>query len=105
MKTIIQLKQQGQLIAQAEGSVKRLDDKNYVVTSQSGNDSYNVQLTELGFICSCADHVYRGVKYKHIHAVEFSFAIREQVKNEIIIVPIDSLSCRYYGSANIVKKL
>jgi putative transposase len=75
-----------------------------VVTSQTGNDSYNVELTELGFVCSCPDHLYRGVKCKHIHPVEFSFAIREQVKSENIIARIDSLSCRYCSSTNIVKK-
>jgi transposase-like protein len=95
---------QGALIAQAKDSIKRIDEKNYVVNSQSGNGSYNIQVNELGFVCSCPDHVYRGVKCKHIHAVEFSFAIREQVKNEIIIAPINSLSCRYCNSDNIVKK-
>src|SRR5215212_2037856 len=64
--------QQGELIAQ-KGSIKRFDDRNYVVSSQSGSGSYNIQLTDLGFVCSCADHLYRGVKCKHIHAVEFSW--------------------------------
>jgi hypothetical protein len=31
--------QQGELIAQAKGSIRRLDDNNYVVNSQSGNGS------------------------------------------------------------------
>jgi hypothetical protein len=53
---------------------KILDDGNYIVNSQSGNGSYNVQLTTLGFVCSCPDHIYRGVKCKHIHAIE---ALRE----------------------------
>jgi hypothetical protein len=66
-------RQLGELIAQTEGSIKRLDDRTFVVTSQWGNGSYNVQLTESGSICSCADHEYRGVKCKHIHAIEFSF--------------------------------
>jgi hypothetical protein len=30
-----------------------------------------------------------GVKCKNIHVVEISFALREQVKNEIVISPID----------------
>jgi putative transposase len=103
-KQTISRQQQGELISQAKGSIKRLDDKYYVVTSQTGNGSYNVQLSELGFVCSCPDHLYRGVKCKHIHAVEFSFAIREQVKNEIIISPVNSLICRYCSSDKIVKK-
>jgi hypothetical protein len=51
--------QQGELIAQAKGSIKSLNDKTYLVHSQSGNGSYIVQLTESGFVCSCPDHVYR----------------------------------------------
>ena len=41
-------RQQGEIIAQVKGSIRRLDDTNYVVNSQSGNGSYNIQLTELG---------------------------------------------------------
>jgi hypothetical protein len=66
--------QEGELKALAKGSIKILDDGNYIVNSQSGNGSYNVQLTTLGFVCSCPDHIYRGVKCKHIHAIE---ALRE----------------------------
>jgi uncharacterized Zn finger protein len=61
------------IIAKAKGSTKRLDDRNYVVYSQSGNASYNVYLTNLSFACSCPDQMYRDTKCKHIHAVEFSF--------------------------------
>jgi hypothetical protein len=94
-------------VYQINGSVKRIDDANYIVNSQSGSGSYNIHLTQLGWNCSCPDHLYRGVKCKHIFAVEFSFALREQVKKEIIIQPVDSLSCRYCSSGssgNIVKK-
>ncbi len=45
-----------------------------------------------------------GVKCKHIYAVEFSLELRETIKKEIVIQPIDSLSCCYYNSENIVKK-
>ena len=56
-------------------SVKRINDTSYVVSSQSGNgSSYNVNATDIGWNCSCPDHVYRGVKCKHIYAVEISFA-------------------------------
>jgi putative transposase len=48
--------------------------------------------------------LYRGVKCKHIYAVEVSFELREQVKKEIIIQPITSLACSYCNSERIVKK-
>jgi hypothetical protein len=61
-KQVYDRKRQGELIAKAKGSIKRLDDRNYVVNSQSGNGYY------------CSDHVYRGVKCKHIHDID---ALRE----------------------------
>jgi transposase-like protein len=103
-KPSINRQQQGQILAQINGSVKRINDKSYVVNSQSGNGSYVIHLIELGWNCSCPDHTFRGVKCKHIFAVEFSFALREQVKKEIIIQPIDSLSCRYCNSSKVVRK-
>jgi len=96
--------EQGQIIAQIKNAVKRINDVTYIVHSQSGNGSYTVNLNKIGFICSCPDHQYRGVKCKHIHAVEFSFAIRQKVKKDIVITPIDSFSCRYCNSNNVVKK-
>ncbi|GAG33650.1 unnamed protein product, partial [marine sediment metagenome] len=32
---------------------------------------------------SCPDHTYRQVKCKHIWAVEFNLAIREEVKQKV----------------------
>src|SRR4051812_31646348 len=100
----INRQEQGQMIAQMKNAVKRINDVTYIVHSQSGNDSYTVNLNKIGFICSCPDHQYRGVKCKHIHAVEFSFALRERVRREVVIQPITTLSCRYCNSNNVVKK-
>jgi putative transposase len=64
-----------------DGSVKRINKASYKVNSQSSNNSYNVNVTEIGWNCSCPDHIYRGVKCKHIYAVEISFAIRKEVES------------------------
>ena len=66
--------------------------------------SYNVHSTELGWKCDCLEDLHRGVKCKHIFAVEFSFAFREKVREEIHIQPITSLNCKYCSSENVVKK-
>ena len=42
---------------------------------------------------------------KHVYAVEFSFAIRETVQQEVVIQPISQLACRYCNSEHIVKKI
>jgi transposase-like protein len=94
----------GQVIATAKRAIKRINQSRYFVKSQSGNGKYEVRQTDLGWICSCADHKFRGIHCKHIYAVEFSFAIRETVKQELVIQPISTLACRYCNSEHIVKK-
>ena len=59
-KQLITREEQGRIIAEMNGSVKRISDKSYIVNSQSGNGSYNVNANELGWNCSCPDHLYRG---------------------------------------------
>lgn len=94
--------QQGNLIAQMRGSVNRINDMNYTVLSQSGNCIYEVSSTSLGWKCSCADHTYRGVKCKHIFAVEISFALRKEIEVRKI-EPVNVACCIYCNSISIVK--
>lgn len=79
-----------------------ITDTHYSVNSQSGNDAYDVLQTELGWICSCPDHMYRGVRCKHIYAVEFSLAIRKEVSN-VVINELNTLACIRCNSNRIVK--
>ena len=80
-----------------------MDNTYYIVKSQSGNGTYDVIATELGWTCSCPDHVHRGVKCKHIYAVEFSLAIRSEVEASVV-KEITSVSCIPCNSDRIVKK-
>ena len=102
-KQLITREEQGRIIANMNGSIKRISDVSYTVSSQSGSgSSYNVNATEIGWNCSCPDHTYRGVKCKHIYAVEISFAIRKEVE----VTKIESVSisgCIFCQSYNIVK--
>jgi putative transposase len=95
----------GELIAHQKGMVRRIDEHTYKVRSQSSDNEYDVMNTELGMICSCSDHIYRGVKCKHIHAVEFSQTLRKEVKkkSEVIIQPIVNTNCIFCKSDNLVK--
>ncbi|MFY9966504.1 MAG: DDE-type integrase/transposase/recombinase [Nitrososphaeraceae archaeon] len=101
---MIDRKQLGQTIAQTFRAVRRVSEIRYRVKSQSGNGKYEVRLTKIGWVCSCADHKFRGIRCKHIYAVECSFAIRETVKQEVVIQPVSQLVCRYCNSEHIVKK-
>jgi len=104
MKQINQRQIRGQQIAQSREQINRIDDNTYKVKSQSGLGEYEVISTKLGWYCSCMDHVYRHVKCKHIHAVEFSLEIRTQVKRNVTIQPINTISeCLFCKSTNIKK--
>jgi transposase-like protein len=90
-KNIRELK--GQEMAKQVDCLKRIDDYTYQIKSQSSNNIYEVNATELGFVCSCPDHKFRGVKCKHIYCVEFSQQIRQTVKEQVVIKPVDVQAC------------
>lgn len=95
--------QRGMQIAKLDGQVKRIDENTYKVKSQSGHGAYEVLNTSLGWMCQCPDHIYRGVKCKHIYAVEFSVSLRTEIAVRRI-EPIENLTeCIYCASTNIVK--
>ena len=96
--------ERGEAIAKAkESQITRIDDYTYRVLSQSGNGEYIVCLSEDEWRCKCPDHRFRGVKCKHIWAVEFCLKMREQVKQSLVIQPLDSLTSIFCGSDKIVK--
>jgi len=86
-----------------KNQITRIDSMTYKVLSQSGNGEYAVCLSEDEWRCECPDHHFRGVKCKHIWAVEFSLKMREQVKQSLVIQPLDSLTCVFCGSDKIVR--
>ena len=100
-KIAINRQQQRLAIANISGSIKRINEAEYIVKSQNDNGDYEVHSTDLGWVCSCPDHIYRGVKCKHIFAVEISFALHEEVEVAHIEVEIDF--CIYCKSPWIVK--
>jgi transposase-like protein len=85
-----------------QNNVKRIDDISYELKSSNGKDVYSILATELGWICSCPDHMFRGVKCKHIHAVEFSLELRKAIEiRKIEEVVING--CKYCKSESVVK--
>jgi hypothetical protein len=100
--TAINRQQEGLAIANISGATKRINETKYSVKSQNGNGDYNVCSTELGWVCSCPDHKFRGVKCKHVFAVEISFALRKEVE-VARIEPIDTQCCKYCRSSWIVR--
>jgi len=91
-------------IAKAKtNQISRIDHVTYQVLSQSGNGEYAVCLSEDEWRCECPDHRFRGVKCKHIWAVEFSLKLREQVRKNIVIEEVAISNCVFCHSSNIKK--
>jgi putative transposase len=85
----INCRQQCLAIANIDGAIKRINETKYVVKSQNANGDYDVCSTDLGWVCSCLGHKFRGVKCKHIFGVEIAFALRREVE-VASIEPIDT---------------
>ena len=86
-----------------ESQISRIDYATYKVLSQNGNGEYIVCLSENEWDCKCPDHRFRGVKCKHIWAVEFSLKMREQVRKNLVIEEVTISNCIFCHSSNIKK--
>jgi len=94
----------GEAIARQFGWVRRIDEFNYKVHSQSGDFEYDVMSGELGWLCSCPDAMYRGMKCKHIHAVELAFILRKIVARQAIAIsPVNVQACPKCASQKLMK--
>lgn len=98
--------ERGREIAKKGEQVRRIDKNRYQVSSQSNYGHWHdVIAIESGWSCTCADHKYRHVCCKHIHAVEFSIKIREEVRarSQTVIEAIPTSKCPHCQSERIVK--
>ena len=94
----------GQEIASHEGAVKRLSENEYEGHSQSREFTvYSVRRMSTGWICSCPDYQTRGIRCNHIFAVQFSQQIREEVKKNVIIEPVEISGCLFCHSSKVKK--
>ncbi len=105
MATVNLRENRGEAIARQFGWVRRLDEHSYKVHSQSGEFESDVMSTELGWLCSCPDHIYRNQKCKHIIAVDLSFILRKVVARQpVVIQPVNPQGCPKCKSESIRKK-
>ncbi len=83
--------------------MRRLDDNEYAVRSQSGKGEYSVRALESGWTCSCPDYSFRQAEYKHIHAVLFSRKIRTAVELGTLADFSTTDVCVFCGSRHVIK--
>jgi len=83
----------------------RLSDNCYHVHSQTSNRDYDVVLVNDKWTCNCADHKFRHVCCKHIHAVEISISLRNEVREQtkVTLSPITAQECSFCHSSDIKK--
>ncbi len=91
------------MIFEKGSEIRRIDQNEYKVKSQSGIGEYQVLSTELGWLCSCPDAIYRNIECKHILAVQFSLKIRTEVENQVLAPIVDTEACIFCGSKHVVK--
>jgi putative transposase len=107
MQSLNPRESRGEAIAKNFGSVQRMDEHSYRVHSQTRDIEYDVQSGELGWICSCADFAFRGMKCKHIFAVEISWILRQKVEEQTkairMVEPIQGQSCVACGSERLMR--
>ena len=78
--------QRGRDIASKKNQIVEVDESRYIVKSQSNCGEYEVLSTEVGWICSCADHTFSNVTCKHI----FSILRRLNIEREMDVYGYNS---------------
>jgi putative transposase len=74
---ILTRKQRGETIVKVSQEIERVSEFTFRVHSQKGRGEYTVTNEHGLCSCDCPDFKFRGVKCKHIFAVEF--ALSEQL--------------------------
>lgn len=103
---IVTREERGRMIADKANQIQRLDEQCYKVASQSREKMYDVVRSDnyaMRWICNCPDWQFRQVKCKHIWAVEFSEALRNKVKQNVVIEPLSPSVCPYCASSKLVR--
>jgi putative transposase len=95
--------ERGRAIAQRRSQVTCVEENLYVVKSQSHEGEYCVSKVDGEWVCECPDNKYRNVKCKHIHALEFSQKLREEVKKNLVIQEVTISKCTFCQSPHIKK--
>jgi transposase-like protein len=90
-------------ISKLANQITRIDEFTYEVLSQSGNGKYVVCFSENEYRCECPDYRFRGVKCKHIFAVEFSKKMKEQVSKNVVIQEVVVSKCVFCHSSHLKK--
>jgi putative transposase len=89
---------------------KELNPHIWIVPSQTGNGTYNVDVFQRHWKCTCPDFELRGIPCKHINAVKIWKNLKDRfeqlhlkVKQRITITDTEVQECKFCHSTNITK--
>jgi transposase-like protein len=110
MAVILSREEKGRLIAEQPNQIQRMDERTYKIASQNGHGVYDVIRRENGsWICNCLDYHYRAselheiIRCKHIIACQIREQLREKVRENIVIEPVNISACLACGSSHLKK--
>jgi transposase-like protein len=113
MQVVLSREERGRIIAEKPNQIQRLDERFYKVVSQNGHGMYDVTRKENGsYLCTCPDFTYRSVisgqgqllRCKHIIACQIREQLREKVRENVVIQPIEITACIFCHSSESLKK-
>jgi putative transposase len=92
--------QRGEYIANLRNQIQKVEESFYVVKSQSNHGEYAVTKVDGEWVCECPDNKWRGVKCKHIFAVELSQHLNQRVKKSVVISEVEVSGCIFCHSTH-----
>lgn len=92
-------------------SPKQLSEGCFEIPSQTNGNTYVVSNYAQKWQCTCPDHQFRHITCKHIHAVSLWQRLTsklqedhgEKVVTQLEPLPIESLTCKFCGSFDVIK--
>jgi len=108
---VLSREEKGRLIAESPNQIQRMDERHYKVASQNRDITYDVTHRESGsWLCNCLDFQYRALEQhqihrcKHIIACQIREQLREKVRENVIIQPVEITACIYCHSDKNLKR-
>jgi len=111
-RTVLSREEKGRMIAEQPNAIIKQSERFFKVTSQNGHGMYDVTKKENGsYLCTCPDFTYRSVisghgqllRCKHIIGCQIRYEMREKVRENIVIKPVEVTSCLFCHGTNLKK--
>jgi len=108
----ISREEKGRMIAQNPSAIMKQGDRFFRVASQTHDMMYDITKKENGgWLCTCPDFTYRSVyaggqllRCKHIIACQLREQLREKVRENVVIRPVEITACIYCHSDKNLKR-